>query len=100
MRNDTSPEAIYDLIRARGVTIRDYSLSVTDHSVRLGGEVRSYYQAQLTLNVVSSAYEGWEIVNNLVVHSVDSDDDRVPQPPVGARTDIPPGAPLSTFCRE
>lgn len=71
MRNDTSPEAIYDLIRARGVTIRDYSLSVTDHSVRLGGEVRSYYQAQMTLNVVSSAYEGREIVNNLVVHSDD-----------------------------
>lgn len=89
MRNDASPEAIYDLIRARGVTIRDYSLSMTDHRVLLRGEVRSYYQVQLSLMVVSSVFKGWEIVNNLVVHSVDFDDERVPQPPAGARTDIP-----------
>lgn len=97
MRNDTSAKAIYDLIRARGVTVRDYSLVASGHDVRLSGEVRSYHQMQVCLSVVSSNFEGWNIVNSLVVHAVDSDDEQAPQPFAGVRTDILPECPSESF---
>ncbi len=71
MTSYPSSAVIYDMIRSRGVAIRNFSLSVTDRAVVIRGEIRSYYQMQLCLSVVSSRFEGREIVNNLVVHSDD-----------------------------
>lgn len=71
MTSYPSSAVIYDMIRSRGVAIRNFSLSVTDLAVVIRGEIRSYHQMQLCLSVVSAHFEGREIVNNLVVLSDD-----------------------------